>query len=502
MKTKLMTVIGLLIATVLCLTNCRVATQEPTPTDEIPVLLTISPSAAVTRSLSFRLTAVGNNFKPTSQIVFNGTFKATTYVSPTELYCTISPDETIHTAATQGTDKSRADEQVPVQIYTATISENDGLTSEFSFTIRDTHRFNSPVKLAPENYLLRSSKIAADGDGNVYVLWQRTHNSGNDIWLSRSADNGATFAAAVQMSDSGDFQHPDIACAPDGTVYAVWFDNNNNARDIYFRKTSDHGQTWSAAKNISLTLQGSFDPIIAVDGNGYVYVVFVDDTPGRRVIMYTHSTNGGSTWSSSRMISNVPGDSEVPALAVSNSGGIYVTWRESNYNNAELYFIYSANRGNSWSIGKRLITLSNPYTQPDIALAGNGKIYLAFDEVPSYTSKIYLSNSSDNGFTWQTLQDISNLQQGALNHWAPKILIDAIDNVNLIWNGETPTQESIFFCRSIDGTFSWNTPLAHTGFTSAAGTDAFIDADGTLHITGGIYSLTYGGYELYYSRSN
>lgn len=62
--------------------------------------------------------------------------------------------------------------------------------------------------------------------------------------------------------------------ACDGNVYFAWSRFTGNSSNIYFSRSTDHGQTWSAPANLTSNVQNVQDPDIAVTGNGHVYVTF------------------------------------------------------------------------------------------------------------------------------------------------------------------------------------------------------------------------------------
>ena len=84
-------VLCLLLASVGCGSN-GTPNSTPTPTPG-PVLSSVSPSAASAGSPGVVLTATGSNFVPGSEITWNGTERATLYVSSTSLQTTLlTPD--------------------------------------------------------------------------------------------------------------------------------------------------------------------------------------------------------------------------------------------------------------------------------------------------------------------------------------------------------------------------------------------------------------------------
>src|SRR5262249_13969939 len=114
----------------------------------------------------------------------------------------------------------------------------------------------------------------------------------------RSGDHGATWSAPVQVSQllavgttdprTGAFVRdgsvvPQIAAAPDGTLYVVWQDSRftNGARDgIALARSGDGGTTWSAPVPVN-SMHGvpAFTPNVHVRSDGTIGVTYFDLRP-------------------------------------------------------------------------------------------------------------------------------------------------------------------------------------------------------------------------------
>jgi hypothetical protein len=100
--------------------------------------------------------------------------------------------------------------------------------------------------------------------------------------------------------------------ACDGYVYFAWArftggGSNGYNSSIYFVRSTDHGQTFSAPMKLSQTVHDIQFPDIAVTGNGHVYVTyrqFADVRSNSTVdaIAYNASTDCGATFSAPKVI--------------------------------------------------------------------------------------------------------------------------------------------------------------------------------------------------------
>ncbi len=115
----------------------------------------------------------------------------------------------------------------------------------------------------------------------------------------------------------------------DGNVYFAWArftggSSNGFNSSVYFSRSTDHGQTFSAPMKLSQTVHDIQFPDIAVTGNGHVYVTYrqfadVHSHEPIDAIAYNKSTNCGATFSQPNVLQTFePYD----PTDISTSGGI------------------------------------------------------------------------------------------------------------------------------------------------------------------------------------
>ena len=172
--------------------------------------------------------------------------------------------------------------------------------------------------------------VTTDRDGNVYYAWlgSGTH----ETWVSRSTNGGASFGEAVNVASrnvTGFFPIPietqnggvpgilfadtDTSNGPYAdSVYLVWADSTGpyssvpteNHGRIQVAYSRDGGTTWAVTTphetSDHLTVD-RWQPCIAVGENGVVHVIFYDTRrSGDRLsadLFYSYSTDGAQTWS-------------------------------------------------------------------------------------------------------------------------------------------------------------------------------------------------------------
>jgi hypothetical protein len=155
--------------------------------------------------------------------------------------------------------------------------------------------------------------------GNLYVGWTRWRLTDSQMVISRSTDDGKTWSQPVEVDahpglprdDNGAAEGFDGAVAPDGTLYAIWSQDDN----IMFTSSRDGGRTFSRARAILHTAPIMFAidtldrangfPQIAVDPKSKrLFVTWSDYRNGDIDVFVASSDDRGKHWSPAMRVNN------------------------------------------------------------------------------------------------------------------------------------------------------------------------------------------------------
>ena len=226
----------------------------------------------------------------------------------------------------------------------------------------------------------------------LYIsVTQFATNNNSTITVSHSTNGGSTWSKAIAVDATQTYpsvdQFSDMAIGKDGTVYVSWMrctangtsgDCGGTTATMFFSKSTDGGNTWSAPKAITTAklasdpnfccfygqLPGAAEervsniPVIAIDNStgthaGNLYVAYYTWTGTQMKVFVAVSNNGGTTWTKKPVApSTATHDQFFQWVNVNKSGQVGVSWddrRDDPSNlNYESFMAVSSNGGTSY----------------------------------------------------------------------------------------------------------------------------------------------------------
>jgi len=98
-----------------------------------------------------------------------------------------------------------------------------------------------------------------------------------------------------------------------------------------------YAQTWSAPQRLTWTSGSSSQPVITVAACGFLHVAWYDSTPGNNEIYYKRSTDAGATWSIPQKLTWNSGSSLDPPIDAGGSAA-HLVWSDYTPGNYEIYY--------------------------------------------------------------------------------------------------------------------------------------------------------------------
>jgi hypothetical protein len=333
--------------------------------------------------------------------------------------------------------------------------------------------------------------IARASNGDVYVAWYDTRGGfGSGMYFAKSTDGGKTFSKNVLVNDSTTFTYTvfihnkymavdNSGGANDGNIYIAWEDLRNDPfmnrdYDIYFARSTDGGNTFGTNIRIGNDT-GTYPqvrPSMVVDNTGTIYTVWTDlqDTKNPNSpdlnLYFSKSTNGGITFSNNiRVDDGGKSMAEGPAIAVNETGVIYVAWHDTRNVNADIYVSKSTNGGTSFGTSTRVTDTSfatnNRLSFPSIITSGSN-VYVTWGDNQSGNWDIRMAYSTNGGTTWSTPIKVND-DIGSSEQYYPDIAIDKNNTIYVAWQDARNNNIDIYSANSTNGgsTFGASSRVDH-----------------------------------------
>jgi hypothetical protein len=300
--------------------------------------------------------------------------------------------------------------------------------------------------------------LAADRSGTFYFALLGTDGAGNSsVGVSKSTDKGVTFSLPVQATVSANgpntFQDKewlavDATGGPrNGNLYLAWtsFTNNFVNAQILFTRSTDAGTTWSAPLALSSLGPGlghqAAMPAVGLDGR--LYVVWLDRSTGQLLI--SRSDDGGGTFSN----------------PVIGGGAITTLSQIPGTLNGNI-------RANSF---------------PSIAIAQSGAVYVVYAaSVGPDNADVFLVRSTDQGQSWSAPVRVND-DATTNDQWMPSVAVTSNGVIGVMFydrrNDPSNLNIDVYLSNSRDGGVSFlpNQPITDTSFPPVVNFDPRVAAN-------------------------
>jgi len=235
-----------------------------------------------------------------------------------------------------------------------------------------------------------SPDIAIGSGDAVHVVWYDDTPGNEEIYYKSSPDGGTNWDPAKRLTwTSGRSYSPAIASNSSAMIHVVWPDGTPGNVEIYYKGSDDGGTSWTTARRLTWTSDNSYSPAIALDSGGSVQVVWYDDTPGNYEIYHKRSTDGGTSWTAAKRLTWTADASEEPDMAIDSGDIISVAWDDDTPGLSEIYYKRSTDGGTTWTSSKRLTWTSGWSGYPAMATDSTDTVHVVWEDDTSGNYEIY-----------------------------------------------------------------------------------------------------------------
>jgi len=338
--------------------------------------------------------------------------------------------------------------------------------------------------------------VAVDSTNTIHVVWENNSSSNYELYYKRSTDGGTTWSPAKRLTwTAGQSICPAVAVDSTNTIHVVWEDSTPGSQKPYHKKSTDGGMTWSAARRLLWNTSWSEDFAMAIDSSDKIHLAWDDDSAGNFEVYYRRSTDGGDTWSKAQRLTCTSSDSGGPSIATDSDNVVHVVWLyfvPENYFSFELFYRRSEDGGTTWSAARRLTWTQGFSLYPSMATDPSHTVHVFWQDSRPDNYEVFYKRSLDGGRTWTLAR---NLTKNSGNSERPVVAIDSGGTIHVAWNDDTPHNAEISYLKSEDGGMAWSTAQRLTWTPSRSFSQKMaIDSSSVIHIVweelGDIYYIS------------
>lgn len=311
--------------------------------------------------------------------------------------------------------------------------------------------WGADIRLTTDNAVSQRPAIAVTGN-YVHVVWN-DRVSNEEIYYKRSTDGGTTWEANVRLTNNANLSMFPSVCAEGSIINVFWAETRDGNYEIYNKRSTDNGVTWSA--DIRLTNDGGTSIQSACAALGLtIHLTWNDSRHGPDEIYYKRSTDGGGTWSADTRLTSNAGISWFSSVDAAGSN-VQVAWVEQSDGNPEIYTRRSTDMGITWEPVARQTNNAANSIRPTISLSGNLAHIIYQDNVDG-NDEIYYKLSADGGSTFAPAIRLTN--NNDVSVYPCNAISEA--SVHVVWRDFREGNWEVFYKRNLGGNL---TPVNNNG---------------------------------------
>ena len=344
---------------------------------------------------------------------------------------------------------------------------------------------------------------------NIHMVYSEYVNPGNyEIFYKKSTDGGITWSGSKRLTwMAGTSDSPTIAIDKDNNIHIAWQDNNSGYYEIYYKKSVDGGNTWTGAKRLTWSESSSLYPDILARpmklNNGAVIVGLHITWSGlvgtNFEIFHKSSNDDGQTWDSPHIkrVTWNSGYSWFSKIAVDSKSRLHLVWQDSSPGNYEIFYKISEDGGNAWTM-ERLTWNPGWSANPSIATDPSDNIYLVWED-DTFGNFEIMFKGHDGITTWSLP---SRLTWTPGDSYSPTITAFSTMQPHLVWYGDHSGNNEIYYKASSNGGNTWPGATRLTWNSGYSYVPVVAVDYTTLNVHVFWADNTPGNYEIYYKKKN
>jgi hypothetical protein len=288
---------------------------------------------------------------------------------------------------------------------------------------------------------VRYPSIAADAYNNyIYVVFEYAYSaSDTDIYLARN--NGTGWYIEPINTSTADDHSPSIVCeynwGSTNYVFTTWERRYATYTELWFAKSTDHGDTWTSSKIDGGPGAHTHQPSIAYAATT-VYVAYrfedlIEPGTPQGINVLVSNSEGNSWLAAENLYLSSTYDVGQPTIAATHGASrVVVAWMHyTTASNTDIRYSYSTDSGANWNGAYTLASSADREYSPHLTVDGMGGttdyvkdiciVYAKYETVGSRYNGLYYTRTNFAAPTsWSTPVQVMD-DNGALSYSYPAL---------------------------------------------------------------------------------
>lgn len=339
---------------------------------------------------------------------------------------------------------------------------------------------------------LNSSRGIALNGSTVHVVWADERDGNREIYYKRSTDKGITWGPDVRFTNNPASSWRPSISVNGTTVHLVWCDEIEGNFEIYYKRSTDDGLNWEPNTRLTFDPYRSWAPSMALYGS-VIHIVWPESRDLNEEVYYKRSSDGGNTWGPDTRLTYDSNGTYYPSVAVSASN-VHVVWYDFRIGKRTVFYKRSTDGGINWGADTQLTFGTSESYNASVCVSGQ-VVHVAWHDIRDGNEEIYYKRSSDNGSTWSNDKRLTN-NTGI--SWYPSIAVSG-SAVHIVWHDNVSGNYEIYYIRSTDAGLNWEPITQLTNDTSQSLRPSIAVLDSYVHVVWNDFRD--GNFEVYYKRN-
>lgn len=327
----------------------------------------------------------------------------------------------------------------------------------------ESQEWTPPLELAQFTARSDAPLVAVDQVGVAHLVWGSTLES-PDSWLDTvyyQATNGVDWNEPMDVlaAPPGTFAIPQgFQVDPLGNLVLVWLRDRSVCLSVAPATAANNAQSWVTTVIDSNVKTSSAALAVGQDGAYHVLYVIGDFT-----LLYTRSTDGGTTWAVPITVEDGAARRRAirnPAILADRTRRIFATWsytaEETDWGLAGVGFGRSLSGGESWDPVQTIVS-DNGYGISELFIDSKNRLAITWIGDLKVGGR-YMQWSNDSGETWTNSTTIAPPDQIRGASGAVHILEDSGGHLHALFSGLDMGGDQIWYS-NWTGT-NWTAPYS------------------------------------------